>query len=67
MAKQKQQSGAVAIMDEPAPELGNYRINLRCRWTIPTLTMEGCTSEEDARAKLHEYLDAAIIQIEKAR
>lgn len=67
MAKQKQQQSGATALAEPPAEVGNYRINIRCRWCIPTILVEGASSEEEAREMLHRMLDESIIQVERAR
>jgi hypothetical protein len=69
VSKKNRDSGGAAVLDAPAPEArAAYRFTFRaCRWLPLVLTVEGCRDEADARAKLHELVDAHIQQVERGR
>lgn len=81
MAKRKVQNddGAAAPVVQPTvgQTPGTYIVNFRHKdtegkprphaWLPATIKVAGCVSEEDAKTKLHELLDSAVFQIERAR
>lgn len=67
------ETAPAAVAERP----GEYVVNFRQvdsggkprphAWLPPTVTIAGCTSADDARAKLHELFDKAVFQIERSR
>lgn len=61
--------------DKPAtataepPALANFVITFRQNAVVPngSVVMEGCVDADEARRKLHEFIDQTIVQIEKSK
>lgn len=51
------------------PTLANYRITFRQNAVIPNgcIIMAGCVDADEARQKLHDFVDQVITQIEKSK
>lgn len=79
MARKRQDEGNVAVLDAPKDEAElaplapmpvveqtyEFRFALKAKWLAPFVVVVGCKTEEEARAELHRYLDAAIANVNR--